>query len=87
MTKREKLLLKLRNSRAGARANDVQTLLLAYGFKLDRTKGSHRVYVYDDGKIKKAVVIPVHGNEVKPLYISDVVQAIDELKQETGNDA
>lgn len=86
MTKREKLLQKLRISRAGARATDVQTLLLAYGFKLDRTKGSHRVYVYNDGTAKKAVVIPVHGNEVKPLYVSDVIQAIDELKREIGND-
>ena len=80
MSKREKLLNKLRNvTAAGADASDVETLLFRYGFRLERVRGSHHGYLYDDGERKETIVVPVHNNHVKIVYVVEIVNLIDQL--------
>lgn len=85
MTRRAKLLQKLRNvSASGAAFSDIVTLLEAYGFKRLRTAGSHWVFVYTDDSGKRlTTVFPVqNGKIVKPKYVRDIVGLIDEVRDE-----
>jgi predicted RNA binding protein YcfA (HicA-like mRNA interferase family) len=93
MSKREKLRRKLRNNPEGAAMQEVETLLLRFGFKLARVSGSHHIYEYEEGDIWKQVIVPLHGRKVKKIYVKRVVEAIDELfsedtdeQEDEGND-
>ncbi len=79
MSKRERLRQKLRSLPADADMRDVQTLLERFGFKFVRTRGSHHIFEYDDGKRSSQIVFPLHGNKVKRVYIRRVIEIIDEL--------
>ncbi|WP_217422984.1 type II toxin-antitoxin system HicA family toxin [Pampinifervens florentissimum] len=50
-------------------------MLLSNGFKLLRTKGSHRIY----GKGKLRIVIPFHaGKTLHPKIVKQIFKAIEE---------
>ena len=42
-------------------AKEVECYLKAYGYKLDRIRGSHHVWVND--AVGKSIPVPHHGNE------------------------
>jgi len=54
---------------------DVERLMRAFGFKLDRTTGSHHVFRHDDGR--KLTVPTVGGRRVKSVYVRQVVDLLD----------
>ncbi len=55
-------------------AQEAESLLLASGFILLRSKGSHRVYFKDSIR----VVVPFHiGKVLHPKTVKQVVKAID----------
>jgi predicted RNA binding protein YcfA (HicA-like mRNA interferase family) len=86
MSKREKLRQKLRNHPKGVKFSEVETLLLRFDFTRIRVAGSHHIYRHR-GNTK--LVIPVHGNTVKPEYVTIVIETLDELypEIETGEEA
>ena len=58
-------------------AKEAERLLLAFGFFLFRTKGSHRIYF----KEKKRIVIPFHaGKSLHPKIVKEVLEAVDLLE-------
>ena len=69
MSKREKLRQKLRQQPADASMQDVETLLLRFGFILSRVRGSHHIFDYDDGKRFQQLIVPLHGRRVKKFYV------------------
>jgi predicted RNA binding protein YcfA (HicA-like mRNA interferase family) len=79
MSKRDKLRRKLRNNPKGVRFTDLETLLHQFGFTLARIKGSHHFFRYQHGGIYVIMVVPVHGNMVKPHYVKDSIELLDEL--------
>jgi predicted RNA binding protein YcfA (HicA-like mRNA interferase family) len=79
MTKRDKLRQKLRNSQKSVKFTELETLLLRFGFMLTRVKGSHHFYQYLQDDINEIIVVPLHGNEVKPKYVKDAIVLLDEL--------
>lgn len=79
MTKRDKLRRRLRNNPKGAKFSDVETLLLSFGFYLDRVSGSHHLFRYDSEVHTESVIIPVHGNSVKTHYVKEVTELLDTL--------
>lgn len=79
MSKRDKLRRKLRNNPKGVKFNELETLLLRFGFTLVRVKGSHHFYQYQQDEINVIVVIPIHGNQVKVQYVKDSIDILDEL--------
>jgi len=88
MSKRDKLRRKLRNSPKGVKFSEVETLLQRFEFTLIRIAGSHHIFRHN-GNTK--LVIPVHGNTVKPEYVNIVIETLDVLYPETddaeeGND-
>lgn len=67
---------------------EVETLLMRFGFRLERVSGSHHIYRYNDVEQIRKVVVPLHGRKVKPFYVQQVVQVLDELFPEevTGDE-
>jgi len=79
MSKRDKLRRKLRNNPKGRTKQEIETLLINFGFSLDRVSGSHHVFIWWDGKTHQRIVVPIHGQRVKPVYVKQIVERIDEL--------
>jgi predicted RNA binding protein YcfA (HicA-like mRNA interferase family) len=75
MSRREKLLEKLRNNRHNVSFADVEALLLYCGFRLARSAGSHFIY-------QRAGCPPVnitrHGDQVRPAAVKEVLDILHE---------
>jgi predicted RNA binding protein YcfA (HicA-like mRNA interferase family) len=76
MSKRDKLRRKLRNNPKGVKFSELETLLLRFGFILMRIAGSHHIFRHPENA---KLVIPVHGNTVKPEYVNTVIETLDVL--------
>ena len=60
-------------------APEAETALLAAGFLLLRSKGSHRIYA----KGTRRVVIPFHAGAVlHPKIVKQILEAIEEKRDE-----
>jgi predicted RNA binding protein YcfA (HicA-like mRNA interferase family) len=73
MSKKEKLLELLKNSPNNVTFGDIRKLLELEGFDLDRITGSHHIFK----KNEIVLVIPVHNNRVKSVYVKRVVELIE----------
>ena len=73
MGKKEKLLELLKNSPNNVTFGDIRKLLELEGFDLDRITGSHHIFKRDE----IVLVIPVHNNRVKSVYVKRVVELIE----------
>lgn len=78
MSKREKLLAKLKNNPHNVTFDQVRKLLLEQNYVLDRISGSHHVFKRE----KVTFVIPVHKNKVKAVYVRRVIEIIEEENNE-----
>jgi predicted RNA binding protein YcfA (HicA-like mRNA interferase family) len=79
MSKRKKLLAKLRNNPKTATAQDIETLLLYFGFTLDRIAGSHHIFIFRDKKREILINVPIHGKKVKSIYVKQALEKIQDL--------
>jgi predicted RNA binding protein YcfA (HicA-like mRNA interferase family) len=71
-----KLLERLKNNPTNVTFDEIRTLLLREGFKLDRVTGSHHIFK----KSGTIFVIPVHANRVKSVYVKRVIQLVEQAK-------
>ena len=74
MSKREKLLEKLKQSPFNVSFADIRRLLESEEFFLDRVNGSHHIF----RKADIIFVVPVHQNRVKAIYVKRVIEIIEE---------
>ena len=74
MTKREKLLDRLKQSPHNVTFADIRKLLESEAFVLDRVTGSHHIF----RKADIVFVVPVHQNRVKAVYVKRVIEIIEE---------
>jgi len=89
MSKRDKLRRKLHNNPKGRTRQEIETLLGYYGFYLDRVTGSHHVFIVQIEETNHRLVIPIHGQAVKTVYVKQVIEKLDELfptETEDGDD-
>ena len=86
MSKRGKLRQKLRNNPRNATKQDIETLLLGYGFVLDRVSGSHHIYTYKVDDVTHRLVIPFHGQKVKVDYVLWALEVLDEIEAGESDD-
>jgi predicted RNA binding protein YcfA (HicA-like mRNA interferase family) len=86
MTQRNKLRRKIRNNPRNVRFNEMKTLLSRFGFELVRTRGSHHFFRFDDGRYVQNITIPAHGTQVKPEYVKQVMDILDRLFPEVGDE-
>ncbi len=77
MSKRDKLRRKLKNNSKGVKFSELETLLLAFGFSIDRIRGSHHAFVDDEKQL--TIVIPKHGNNVNAHYVKEAIEILDRL--------
>jgi len=78
MSRKDKLLAKIRNNPRGVTFHELEKLLEWHGFELRRTKGSHRIYLRGHHRINIVWRRPyVHRDAVK-----EVLQTIDEILEE-----
>jgi len=58
-------------------AKEAESLLLKHGFKIVRTKGSHKIYM----KGEKRIIVPFHaGRILHPKIIKQVLKMIEDTK-------
>ncbi len=76
--RRDKRLERLRRSATDVKPAELRTVLEAAGFLLDRTKGSHEIYVHPDRN--DPVVVPFR-KLVKRIYVREVLKAIEEVQE------
>ncbi len=74
MTKRDKLLDRVKQSPHNVTFADIRKLLESEDFVLDRIAGSHHVF----RKADIVFVVPVHQNRVKVVYVKRVIEIIEE---------
>jgi predicted RNA binding protein YcfA (HicA-like mRNA interferase family) len=79
MSKRDKLRRKLRNNPKSRTKQEIETLLGQFGFVLDRVSGSHHVFILRLGDATHRIVVPIHAQTVKSVYVKQVIEKIDEL--------
>ena len=77
MVKPEKLYARLLQNRSSIRFRDFQRVLEAFGFELDRTKGSHHQYRH--AKATRPLSIQPVGNMAKPYQIDQFVAIVAEF--------
>jgi len=80
MSRREKLLAKIRNNPKGVRFEELTQLLEWYGFELKRVRGSH--YSYTRGHHN--LIVTRRRPHVLGYVVKDALKILDELEGEEG---
>jgi predicted RNA binding protein YcfA (HicA-like mRNA interferase family) len=75
MSKRQKLLERLRNNPRGVRFEDLTRALEQSGFVLMRTAGSHLIYREPGGRVCN--IQRSSDGKAKPYQVDQVLEAID----------
>lgn len=79
MSRIMKMFEKVKRSPNNANWKELETLLLYYGFTIRQKK--HMVVHHK--KIPTIVLtIPVHNNKVKPIYVKEIIKALQEVIEE-----
>ena len=65
------------------RFSDFETLLLAFGFELDRTSGSH-IYFHPK-KVDRPLSIQPRKGEAKPYQVRQFLDIVEEFGLELGD--
>lgn len=76
MTKREKQLQHLRDNPKNVRFEEIDALLLGFGFKKRQRGTSHAVYTLGVHR----VTVPHRKPFIKPVYVKMVLEVLDELE-------
>ncbi|RIK45327.1 MAG: type II toxin-antitoxin system HicA family toxin [Chloroflexi bacterium] len=74
MSRRDRLIAKIRARPVEARASDVVALLEEFGWVLDRQQGSHMVFTKPG---RRSFVVPlVSGRRVTRMYLDQVIELL-----------
>jgi hypothetical protein len=84
MSRIAKLLERIRNNPKQVSFHELQTLLLAFGFTLRGSGGSHHVFVRQVAGRKVRLVIPYRQPHVKVAYVKDTLELIDQIESESS---
>lgn len=82
MVSASKLYQRLVATRASMRFRDFQRILEAFGFTLDRIKGSHHNYRHP--AVPRPLSIQPRGNQAKPYQIDQFLDMVEEFGLEIG---
>jgi predicted RNA binding protein YcfA (HicA-like mRNA interferase family) len=75
MNKR-KLLERVRNNPRDVRFTDLEVLIEAFGYTLNRTTGSHRIFEHRDAPIGLTVQ-PDRNGKAKPYQVREFLRDVD----------
>lgn len=80
MIKRRKRLERIRRNPKSVSFEDLQQVLVDYGFTLERSSGSHHIFKFEiEGEI--ATIIIPFARPVKAAYVKDALKVIDEIEK------
>ena len=85
MSKREKRLLKIRQSQKDVSMQELRQLLEDFGFKYEPTDGSHYIFRYNNGGLNFKIPIPFH-RPIKEYYVKQVIKLIDQIIAQEKHD-
>jgi predicted RNA binding protein YcfA (HicA-like mRNA interferase family) len=80
MTRREKLIDRIRQRPAHVTFSDVRSLLELFGWEHASTKGSHARFRKAG---ERSITVPVHGGKVGRVYLDQICDRLG-LDDETG---
>ena len=75
MSKKKKLLKKILSGGGNISFNDVKALLINLGFRLDRIKGSHHIFI--NPQINEIINIQSVKGQVKPYQLKQIISLIE----------
>jgi len=78
MSRREKLLAKIRNNPKGVRFGELTKLLEWYGFELKRVRGSHHAYTRGHYNL----IVPKRKPHLHSYAVKDALKTLDELLED-----
>jgi predicted RNA binding protein YcfA (HicA-like mRNA interferase family) len=73
--KKRKLLQSILQNRNNVRFQDMVSLILAFGFRLDRMSGSHNIFVHDT--VTEIVNLQNVKGEAKPYQIKQFLTLVE----------
>ena len=76
MTKRDKLIERMRCNPRSIRFDEIETLLLSLGFVKRQKGSSHAVFTLGSHQ----VVVPYRKPTVKPVYVQLILALLDEIE-------
>jgi len=76
MTKRDKLIERMRRNPRSIRFDEIETLLLSLGFVKRQKGSSHAMFTLRSYQ----VVVPFRKPTVKPVYVQLVLALLDEIE-------
>lgn len=78
MARKQKLLLRALNNPGGLRFGEFVALVEAFGFSLDRQRGSHRLY-YKDGVPAFVNIQPRSDGKAKAEQVREFLKIVEAL--------
>lgn len=75
MVKPSALLQRLIGGHRAIAFRDFESLLAALGFALDRTKGSHRIYIHPD--VPRPFPVQPDGKDAKRYQIRELLELVE----------
>lgn len=73
----KRLLLRISQSQGNVRFGDLERLAEALGFRLDRTSGSHRIYIHTVHRDAQLNLQPI-GGQAKPYQVRQLLKLVEE---------
>jgi len=86
MTKRVKLLDKIRNNPKQVSFRDLRQLLESFGFELDHVTGSHHIFLGTVAGRNTRISIPFKRGRLREVYVKEALSLIEEIElRQTAN--
>lgn len=88
MTRKQKLYQRLVNNQKNVKFSTFLAVIEAFGFVLDRIKGSHHIYKHDDAPDDFLVLLPDKNGQAKPYQIKQFLALVEayNLGMESADD-
>jgi predicted RNA binding protein YcfA (HicA-like mRNA interferase family) len=86
MVKKNKRLQKARENIKGVTYRELEQILYDAGFQFERSSGSHNVFSVMVNQTKFTYPLPKHGKEVKPNYVRDLLDVVEQVYVERAKD-
>lgn len=83
MSKREKRLQRIRQNPNEVSFEELSLILEDFGFTYRKNSGSHRTFSCKIGDRTEAITIP-YRRPIKPVYVKQALELIDEIILEGG---
>jgi predicted RNA binding protein YcfA (HicA-like mRNA interferase family) len=87
MVRLQKLYQRIVNNQKNIRFADLQTVLEAFGFVLDRIKGSHHIYKHPEIADALLSLQPTKKGQAKPYQIKQFLRLVEEHNLRLASDS